>query len=266
MVWTLLLVACTAPPSEEDPVAESAEDSGDAEVILRPDPAWNAEEVEGQLAKILGWGLPWPSTVLNSMPTLMAGSDGNCPQMNGANMESLMGCTSQAGWYYQGVSIYSEQGSGWVLMGDFYGVDPQGNRAVGGGMVGYQQQQQGNATVDVAFFTGTWGYAPVGGWLGQTPSASLWIEQAEEGGQRQARIFGGYGIAGMYASFDHVTLRGDVCDGVAQGSMSLRDPSGYWYQLIFDSECSGCASLMWGEEDLGQVCPDLAGALERLGQ
>jgi hypothetical protein len=264
MVWMLLSAACTAPPSEEDSVLPPAEESGGAEVILRPDPAWTAEEVDAQLSTLLTWGLPWPTTVLDAMPTLMAGSDGTCPQMNGANMESLMGCTSQAGWYYQGVSIYSEQPSGWVLMGDFYGVDLQGNRAVGGGMIGLQQQQQGNAAVQVAFFTGTWGYPPVQGWLGQTPSASLWIEQAEEGGQRQARIFGGYGIDGIYASFDQVTLSSERCGGAPQGSMSLRDPSGYWYQINFDPGCSGCGTLLWGEEELGQVCPDLAGALERL--
>ncbi|HNC97997.1 MAG TPA: hypothetical protein PKW90_17840, partial [Myxococcota bacterium] len=52
--------------------------------------------------------------------------------------------------------------------------------------------------------------------------------------------------------------------GAPQGSMSLRDPSGYWYQIDFDPGCSGCGTLLWGEEELGQVCPDLAGALERL--
>ncbi len=262
----LFFAACATPPPDADSPVPPVTESGGAELFQRPEPAWSAAEVDQELAALLAWGLPWPATVLQAMPTLMGGSDGSCPQMNGANMETLIGCTSQTGWYYQGVSIYSEQPSGWVLMGDFYGVDPQGNRAVGGGMIGLQQQQQGNAAVQVAFFTGTWGYPPVEGWLGQTPSASLWIEAAEEGGQRQARIFGGYGIDGIYASFDQVTLSSDRCGGAPQGSMSLRDPSGYWYQIVFDPACSGCATLLWGEEEMGEVCPDLAGALERLGQ
>lgn len=262
----LFFAACATPPPDAESPVPPVTESGGAELFQRPEPAWSAAEVDQELAALLAWGLPWPAAVLQAMPTLMGGSDGSCPQMNGANMETLIGCTSQTGWYYQGVSIYSEQPSGWVLMGDFYGVDPQGNRAVGGGMIGLQQQQQGNAAVQVAFFTGTWGYPPVEGWLGQTPSASLWIEAAEEGGQRQARIFGGYGIDGIYASFDQVTLSSDRCGGAPQGSMSLRDPSGYWYQIVFDPACSGCATLLWGEEEMGEVCPDLAGALERLGQ
>ena len=262
----LFFAACATPPPDAESPVPPVTESGGAELFQRPEPAWSAAEVDQELAALLAWGLPWPAAVLQAMPTLMGGSDGSCPQMNGANMETLIGCTSQTGWYYQGVSIYSEQPSGWVLMGDFYGVDPQGNRVVGGGMIGLQQQQQGNAAVQVAFFTGTWGYPPVEGWLGQTPSASLWIEAAEEGGQRQARIFGGYGIDGIYASFDQVTLSSDRCGGAPQGSMSLRDPSGYWYQIVFDPACSGCATLLWGEEEMGEVCPDLAGALERLGQ
>ena len=45
-----------------------------------------------------------------------------------------------------------------------------------------------------------------------------------------------------------------------EGEIWMRDHSGLWYQVIYDSQesCDGCGTAFLGEEELGQACSDFS--------
>ncbi len=41
--------------------------------------------------------------------------------------------------------------------------------------------------------------------------------------------------------------------------MGIRDPSGGWWTVTLDDDCSGCGALTWTDgTEYGEVCPGLA--------
>ena len=66
-------------------------------------------------------------------------------------------------------------------------------------------------------------------------------------------IDGGTRWSGVDLYFHEMTFDSYTCELYPEGTLSVRDDDGYWYDMTF--ECGNCARLMWGDQDLGEVCP-----------
>ena len=61
---------------------------------------------------------------------------------------------------------------------------------------------------------------------------------------------------------DALSASSVVCAGQASGTVSLRDPGGYWYALPIDC---GCGQVRYAATtDLGEACVDLSAVLDDL--
>jgi hypothetical protein len=237
----LLWLACTTPE------AVSSQET-QAEAWDVPEPAWNASEVEAEIAAGLALGMPDPITARDSFFGLFTGADGQCPQGSGYSITSFTGCTSSQGYTYAGMSVYQEDGrGGFVLSTDLYIIDASGRRFTGAGQASFGISEYGlQANMD-----GIWGYEGEEGWLGQIPGFNLSVSLGED-----FYLQGGLGIGGHYLAFlPLIQLEG--CEG-ATGILEVRDPGGLWYRLDFGEGCSECAEVSYEGESLGKLCPDLS--------
>ena len=50
-----------------------------------------------------------------------------------------------------------------------------------------------------------------------------------------------------------MSLSEDLCDGLPQGRIQIRDSSGFWLTSNLDN-CEVCTSLYWFETDIGKIC------------
>ncbi len=46
-----------------------------------------------------------------------------------------------------------------------------------------------------------------------------------------------------------------LCANAPLGVLSVRDPSSVWLDVVFDERCSGCGTVYWADEILGETCP-----------
>ena len=108
---------------------------------------------------------------------------------------------------------------------------------------------------------GTYRYPAAGGWFGEGIEAGLYLDGLL-GIRNVLTIDGGIGWSGVDLYFHEMTLILTPVNCTLEGTLSVRDDDGYWYDMTFD--CGNCARLMWGDQDLGEVCPgeDLVAAVE----
>lgn len=219
-------------------------------VVARPDPSWDAAAAQDALNQVFSLGLPDPRSIRDLFMTQLNGRDSVCPSGSGASTTSVSGCTSSFDWTYTGTSTYQDAGSsGFSLAADIYIQDPNGNMFEGGGQVFYMAKEQGIG----GGLDGTWGYSAAEGWMAQNPSFSLSLYIDPNG---MLILQGGLGMAGQAIDFNDFGLRSGCAGPI--GSLSLRDPNGWWYNVDFGDTCSGCGPLSWGETNLGEVCLDPA--------
>lgn len=241
-VWFLL--ACTSESAPDAPVGTYDHEAATA--IARPDPSMDAPALQTTLDDFLALGLPDPVSLKDVFFGLLVGGDSNCPTGAGASITSFSGCTSSKGWTYTGSSVYDEDQGGFRLSADIYVSDPSGRTFGGGGQLGYLFRQDGiGGTLD-----GTWGYEDADGWMGKFPSFnySVYYRQSTGAGS----INGGLSMEGVSVEFEELQLSKSCAAPV--GTIHVRDPQGWWYELVLPTDCSGCGPLQWGEEELGTVC------------
>lgn len=256
---TLALLAC------HDAGKETADSAGGAPVETAdtgssfaplPDPTYTGQQVGDVLNMSLTLGLPDPSSLLATFQGMFAGSDADCPTIDGDYSMTLYVayCNSDAGWTYQGVSGFEPgNGADFWLMGDCYITDADGHTYTCAG-------ELERTTTDDGFelkMTGIWGYeASPTPWIAKVPSMALWESKDADG----VHLDGSYGSGETYMYFDEVT----VADGCPTGAVWLRDPAGSWYVLTFGESCDGCGEVTYGDEDLGEACINMATPAESL--
>lgn len=299
MVLSLLL-ACTAPASEDDSDA-SATDSGpptpweywedEREAVL------TAAQVEAAINATLPSLLaidPYPLYAAYSMA--MARQSPGCPDPSPvAGVDGWRNdCTAQTGWRFQGRSQalhvfdtvingrhYSEYGS---LLDDSVMTSPDGERLQ---IVGYSDlwdyQDDGWQTV-YAYFLGVFhwdGPNTEDSWLRDDLSLGFTTESGShpELG-RWRRIDGGVAWlpgalptlrAESFIQFGEDT--GASCTLEPGGALELRTDDGLSYSIRFQGstslddqvaaeDCDGCGEVSFRGEVLGAACPDTSGMLD----
>ena len=146
----------------------------------------------------------------------------------------------------------------------------------------------------------TWSDAAAGEWLGTGASAGfeyLWVTESD--GMTPTAFTAKGGISGLQGAVVDTTVfsgisgveypeavlgftlagstLGSLCDVEPHGSVHLRTHEGEWYEVRFDApvlglapqsneECDGCGTVLFGGEELGEICPDLAMFLDWQGR
>lgn len=230
--------------------------------------------------------------VLVAYTTVMATADDTCPNYyeNEGNIYWYDQCTTESGSEFSGYSFYYlydnfDAGDGNIYNGaQVYGVaqmwDAEGHElelggsaanlvltAVDGSYTYWYSVVQGSFAWDGAGTEGTW-VTP-----GMAPDVVLTAVEYPAYDARMFYINGGIsGLGGAYDSvvFDGLTLYnagvGD-CPEEPGGMISVRDASGYWYDMTLDgqidtavstraSDCDGCAAVWYQGQEVGEVCAD----------
>lgn len=281
VIPVLLGLSCgpAEPPGERgsDPSsAEAAEapsqptDDGPA-VLGVPEPTWSAAELTELLTEAFAGGLPEPFGPRDLYVAMFEHADGDCPtsplpyHLPG----DYEGCTTADGTYFFGHGEYQEGVQAdaldsFYLLGDFYILDPEGQRFDGAGEVLYSvEEAEGEADALFALFlSGTWGYGGSAGWMAEPTSVSLTVYGVQAGDRALGSLEGSADLAGRHLFFEDLSFDPGLCeDAPIRGSLQVRDPSGYWYDLDFSEACTGCAPLTWVDgSSLGEVCPDFGDA------
>lgn len=223
----------------------------------------SAQEVATALTGVLA-GLPDPAHLVEAYAELRAHGDAECPG-EGMNLTGavLHGCTSNAGYRYAGVAEYISGpmdmgallGDARVVYGDFEITRPDGAVFEAGGHVVVVTAEDFAASE----LAGTWRWEGGEPWAAVGTSGSLRTEAAAG---HHVSVDGAIDMEGTYVAAAGFGLNA-ACGWGPSGMLQLRDPSGGWHSLRFES-CAPCAEVVFEGQALGQGCPDFAGLRARL--
>jgi hypothetical protein len=251
MIYALLVPwACTS----------SAGDSADTDTTsgwsgLEP-PAWELEstpeELVAGLETLLVDGVPSPGPVREHYRELMENGDeaaNGCPG-NAYTLDDdvVRGCTAESGWFYSGISTWTEsEGDGfarWSFTGDLWITSPEDLTYTVAGDATWHQDQLGVS----GELKGSYQSELVDGWIGAGTSADL-IFAAND---YELTLDGVLGISGVSVNLTEVVWTEDC----VQGTIAVRDASALWVTWVLD--CSGCGPVTLDDEVVDdEVCFDL---------
>jgi len=235
--------------------------------ISRPEaPALSLDEVEEISQRLLGWGIPHPLLIHEQYAHFMEQRSATCPQMENPNSDSWMGvwdddCTTEDGYSYFGTAlfgedlIFDEHIDIWEfnILSSFELRDPQDNLFVAGGEILYKRERRNIGTTLNARIGGSYTYPEATGWLSKEGQASLFIEGSTENDTLTLELEGGMGVGNQALYFSSMKLAANICEGLPQGGIQIRDETGYWLDGYF-TDCNPCATLYWHEETFGELC------------
>jgi hypothetical protein len=262
------LGACT--PPEADTSGTAAASAPDTASDLTP--AELTAAMAARLSTAISLGLPEPALLRSTFEAMFAWGDGACPPSATGIANPDGGCQSASGATFAGVGELRTEESGdpegdharsyAVEQASFVFANPAGERFVGGGGFGLSELWAGGDELWFAYVSGSWAFAPDPGWLGAGSSGELqWSGGADADGGRLLSLSGSLGVAGAWVYFDSLEWRPDACEeGPAYAAM-VRDDEGRWFDLV-SGACEPCAQLGRDGVVLGEVCVDLAPALQ----
>lgn len=252
MVWILLALACTSSDGETAATESDVEsvDTEDTEI----EPQWSADDVETALIRLFDKGLPDASEWLEVYVDYLSHGDEDCPGVDYQLVPSnvpIDGCYSEEGWFYQGVSTYTDvetdDGTGFTFTADMTMADPDGNELRGGGSVDYWVSDPGK----ISLISGTFVGQGQGNWLdGEGLSAAQFlINRLPEGGVvvQGATSLDTVGV--LYHEFIHRPNCGFTGAIEVRGELDDR-----WYDVDFGDDCTYCANVSFKGEELGEAC------------
>jgi hypothetical protein len=246
----LLLLGC-APVDPEPP-------SGDTAATLATPPAWSAEDVGAQFERVVTAGIPEPWTLNGHYLELIAHGDVVCPGPDNQMVMPEGTCVSESGYAYYGVATWwdtstEELTAFYMFTASFVITPPEEAPFQAGGSFRYDEYADGTWS---GLVEGVFVDEGQGGWLASEPSSALQLAGTAE----SVVLHGGVTTDDGVVWFDSLT----TCDTTAAGDVRVRAPEGDWYTLSLDPDCSGCGQVTLGDQDLGEVCVDIAGALQAL--
>ncbi|MCB9741134.1 MAG: hypothetical protein H6740_00715 [Alphaproteobacteria bacterium] len=309
MTLLLALAACGDPAVE--PLDSAVPDPGPYiyEEEAPPEPALGLSEIEDAITEAVVNVFALNATpVIAGYATAMSGQEEGCPDYysDGSNTYWYDYCTSADGSYFSGYGFIYEYedydaGDGYLYSGSqVYTVADVTNGD------GYSFSGSGAATdlvltsdgggdgvphtVMYSIIQGTFswdGPEATGTWLdlGQAPDLTIAAYNVPE--ETSPNYHGNYvamegGVGGLGDGDTTVVLDGvaifeaslaSTCPIEPSGLISVRDPSGNWYDVLFDgpaevgaqsdvSACDGCGEAWYRGERVGQVCADFSALLE----
>lgn len=302
------LVPAVDPPGPAAPVEEPAAPAADPVAEPSPyvyegegeagDPVYDAEGLADSLQAAID-RVPKlrAEPAVEAYRLAMLSARPTCPRTyaDGTSAQFWMDtCSTAEGASFEGYSTwyaYEDHSMGgatlWdgdVLWGNARISTPQGYRFEGGGTL---YDLHGEGEVEGKSFEAWYGVVSgVFGWNGPgadgtwlvdtvTPAVrAIWTRFVESEGRR-AEVEGSVPLADVpmtSATFTAIqladTVLGAACDLEPSGSVSLRDGSGYWYDVTFhgaeaeEALCDGCGTVTFRGEVVGEVCVDWSPWLE----
>lgn len=237
--------------------------------------------------------------VLGAYSRAMTSASGECPQrtVNGADERWIARCSTGAGASFDGyaqVDAYTDQNeSGTVWDGWFYYLaaiveTTDGYTLEGGGSMRLQEGEgydgQSSFRAWYTFLQGTirWdGPGSAGTWLEDevTPNLGMNARFYPDTGAHALTVDGALSLPGdtlTALTFRDVRItrdeRGAECEVEPKGEMALRDGSGTWYEIMFDTadgmnpaDCDGCGTVRRNGEQVGRLCLDFTALTDWTG-
>jgi len=245
-------------------------------------PDWTATDVAAALDDALAAGVVQALPVFDAYESYMEQREDRCPSMENPDAEGVTGvwqtdhCETAAGYVFEGFAFYNsecvtpeendmEPGVGMRsqgLVSQYRLEDPAGNEMEGGGDSSHECRWDTDGSISCFDQIGG-SYLAQGteAWLDAGVESSLFMFHDNDAKGRRTAIDGGVGLPSVDLSFDGLVVDWDQCDGQASGTVAVRDPSGWWFSLVLPGDCSGCGELWLGDDDLGELCVDIAGHL-----
>lgn len=253
------------------PAPAPGEDTAAMHLYLdAPEPLWGAEEVGAILSRIMGLGSPNPFDITQEFLSLMSAGDLSCPGHDEWMETPPEGCETNVGYRYQGVAVYEadavlELADGTMVdarfghSGDYEIFRPDGTRFAGGGGLAYDTLEETGSRTNLIELHGTFLDEGDEGWL-RLRFSGVFVAAARsdaDGGWAYA-VTGGMALGDDVFSFEEVSWdSADACAGKARGTISLRDPRGYWTAWRLGDDCDLCGEVVFDEDQaLGELCLD----------
>ncbi|MCB9761626.1 MAG: hypothetical protein H6739_17410 [Alphaproteobacteria bacterium] len=308
MLLALALIACNKQP--DDPVVDTGVVDDPGTYIYEesdpPAPSLSIAQVEDAITEAVVGAFD-----LNAQPVIagyqaaMVGQEEGCPDYyaNEDNTYWYDYCYSEDGSYFSGYGfIYHydrvENGDGYLVSGDYVYlvadiVNGDGHAFSGSGAAyNVQMDWEGDTphTLYYSIVQGTFSYdgpEVSGTWMDEDIAPDLTILAYWVPEDTSPQFHGGLvnlqgGVSGLSSEADTVVMDGvsifqeglaSMCPIEPSGTISVRDPSGNWYDVIFDgptepgaaidtSACDGCGAVFYRGERLGDACVDFSPLLD----
>lgn len=267
----LALVACRPDAPDAGDSDATSSDSGDWYQATAPTPGWTAEDVGAQIDNFMHTATPDPGTIARVFMSWMAFGDDLCPGQGSNSFEnpvSAAGCITTTGYTFSGIAWYfiTEYGGpgeilDWTHGGDFAITSPEGLSFSGGGEIFFE-----STTTDVGK---DFSFEVYGSWLDQSDPA--WLDDGfsavyagtgtEAPDARSLTLQGGIAIGQMRLDFKDVSFtETSDCPWEPDGTIGVRDASGYWYDWTHERDCDPCGEVVFVSTgaSIGELCTDLA--------
>lgn len=256
------------PPPED--TASTSPDTGRSTVVIDPPPAsLESAEISAAIHAALSGGIPEPLSARRAYIDALENRDASCP--GGGDLSIIgewTGCTAASGWQFAGYTEYTGSSSpaaieDFHLLADFRFHDPEGHRFVGGGELSLSLSSDGGDQSWESEVSGTFSYAGAPGWMAPGgASATLLTSGTWTGSTWMVALQGAMTDGTRAIHMDGLTAHSDACAAQASGTISLRDTSGYWYDLHLTC---GCGEVVYASTTpLGEACLDLSAAMANL--
>jgi hypothetical protein len=231
---------------------------------------WSVHDLQTALEDALRHGWPTPHLPQATYLDLLERGDESCPGGNQLDGTDPRGCTAVSGVHFAGLSTWFEETSAdedtthfsWNLTADFAITTPEGQVFEGGGSA--QAAGVIDAGSNSASWTGrlegSWRLTGGDGWLEGGVSTVADIEVGQNAQGTRVLVDGGVTVHSVALDADSLVLDPAV-GSHPQGTLSVRDPGGGWWAVVFQDPSSACGQVSWQNQKAGEICPDLAGAL-----
>ncbi|MAA77945.1 MAG: hypothetical protein CL916_01695, partial [Deltaproteobacteria bacterium] len=209
----------------------------------------------------LAYGLPSALALRNMYVDALSYRDATCPSLLAE--DSIIGtweggCSSSSHDYYgTGIFVEIENSAPDIpyemsLQTSFEIANTQGMKFISGGIATRFEMDREHEYLIEETIGGTYQHETQEGWASVGVTSSLRSERVVESNGSRGYLDGGVGYSELSLQFS--MLQYDTSDCTSPfGSLSIRDPSGYWFQAMFE-DCSGCATLWWHDSDMGDFC------------
>lgn len=257
-----LALACAPEPGADSAVLES-------EPVATE---WTVVDVQAFVDTKLAGPRPEPATVASAYLQMLGHGEWPCPPFAepgnawGPWATGLAGaCTTPEGWTWYGQAVTGAGCMGSVVdvgaLVSFEVTGPAGEVAVAGGT--FQQgctvgPEEGDC---LGQLTGSFQFTEAGPGLAEGYTASLFVTEEWADGSDVVTLDGGVTWPDGTLALRSVELEA----GAAAGALAVRDPGGTWFEARVPETGSGCVPLTHGGDEVGELCVDLGGWSERLG-